>query len=184
MPMPAARLLGYAALLLLTQCSKCKHDDPTPAAQLPAATQEGKNTFGCLVNGQVWLPQGSSGIAPNFRVSYDPGYAGGSLAIRTYRYPTGSSKGQGLILGSGGVARPGTYALAAPDAAAFFSNEAWPFPCTEYDNDLPGTYCRGTLTVTRLDIAARIVSGTFAFTLAKPGCDTLRVTDGRFDYRL
>ena len=45
-------------------------------------------------------------------------------------------------------------------------------------------YCRGTLTITRLDLQAGIISGTFAFTLYKPGCDSVRVTQGRFDKRL
>jgi hypothetical protein len=31
---------------------------------------------------------------------------------------------------------------------------------------------------------ASIISGTFDFVLAKPGCDTVRVTQGRFDKRL
>ncbi|MDU0369639.1 hypothetical protein ACFPAF_04475 [Hymenobacter endophyticus] len=39
----------------------------------------------------------------------------------------------------------------------------------------------GTLTLTRYDPVARIAAGRFAFTLYEPGCDTLRVTDGRFD---
>ena len=44
-----------AALLGLSQCTK---DDPE--AGLPSATQTGANTFGCLVNGQVWTPKGNN----------------------------------------------------------------------------------------------------------------------------
>ncbi len=40
------------------------------------------------------------------------------------------------------------------------------------------------LTITRLDLQAGIISGTFSFTLYKPGCDSVCVTDGRFDKRL
>ena len=39
----------------------------------------------------------------------------------------------------------------------------------------------GTLTITHFDSINYIVSGTFAFTTATEGCDTIRVTDGRFD---
>jgi len=42
----------------------------------------------------------------------------------------------------------------------------------------------GQLTLTRLDEQAGIIAGTFEFTIAKPGCDTIRVTDGRFDKKL
>jgi hypothetical protein len=51
-------------------------------------------------------------------------------------------------------------------------------------SDDAGTYHKGTLTITRLDLQAGIISGTFEFTLAKPGCDTVRITQGRFDKRL
>ncbi len=40
---------------------------------------------------------------------------------------------------------------------------------------------RGEVIITRLD---RIVSGTFNFSLAQTGCDTLKITQGRFDYTL
>ena len=54
----------------------------------------------------------------------------------------------------------------------------------DLSSDDANTYHKGTLTITRLDLQAGIISGTFAFTLAKPGCDTVRVTQGRFDKRL
>ena len=38
--------------------------------------------------------------------------------------------------------------------------------------------------VVGLDLSAGIISGTFAFTLAQPGCDTIKVTQGRFDKKL
>ena len=76
------KALLYAALLLLTQCSKCKND-PTPAdpaAALPPATQTGAGTLGCLVNGQPWTPQGNNGSSNN-NIYYDPTYRGGNLGI-------------------------------------------------------------------------------------------------------
>ena len=52
-------LLVYI-LLALPSCKKDKEisggGGQTPQ-QLPPITTEGKNTFGCLVNGQVWLPE-------------------------------------------------------------------------------------------------------------------------------
>ena len=43
--------------------------------------------------------------------------------------------------------------------------------------------CSGQLTVAKLDTSAGIVSGTFNATLFKPGCDTLKITEGRFDMK-
>ncbi len=49
--------------LLVTSLWACNKEEPIKPAPpidytvLPAATQEGKNTFGCKVNGQVWVPR-------------------------------------------------------------------------------------------------------------------------------
>ncbi len=64
--------------------------------------------------------------------------------------------------------------------AAFINRQT---NCRYYSQDI-GTYCRGTLTITRLDLTAGVISGTFAFTLYKPGCDSVRVTNGRFDKKV
>ena len=75
---PPALLL--AALLGLSQCQKKDAGPAKPEDQLPPATQTGAGTFGCLLNGQPWTPQGYDG-KPNFITTYDAGYAGGNLAI-------------------------------------------------------------------------------------------------------
>ncbi len=41
-------------LLLIYSCNK---DDDYPKEELPPITSEGANTFGCLVDGEVWLPE-------------------------------------------------------------------------------------------------------------------------------
>ena len=180
------RLFLYASLLLLTQCSKCK-DDPepkNPEDELPSATQTGANTFGCLVNGEAWTPKGHSGTLPNFFISYDPTYAGGNIDIRAYRFPkSGNSGRQSIRLGGDDVGSIGTYALAVSEArGASFNDDFRSGTCQEYRSADRSVYCRGTLTLTRLD--ATVASGTFEFVLAKPGCDTIRVTQGRFDRKL
>jgi hypothetical protein len=56
-------------------------------------------------------------------------------------------------------------------------------PCNWFTNG-NGVYTKGTLTITRLDQQAGIIAGTFSFTLAQPGCDSVRITQGRFDRKL
>jgi hypothetical protein len=47
-----------------------------------------------------------------------------------------------------------------------------------------GVYRSGILTITKLDKANGIFSGTFSATLYKEGCgDTIRITKGRFDLK-
>jgi hypothetical protein len=173
---PTALLL--AALLGLSQCSK--KDDPDPIDQLPPATQTGANTFGCLVNGQPWTPKGYNGTG-NYSVAVDPTYHGGNIDVRAYRYTDDLL--QSIILGGDSINKPGSYSLAASSRSIFFTDMRAPSTCQNFDGSTK-QYRRGTLTITRLDLQAGIVSGTFDFVLAKPGCDTIKVTQGRFDKRL
>ncbi|QNH62139.1 DUF6252 family protein [Hymenobacter sediminicola] len=175
------KLLLYSAILLLTQCSKCKDNDPNPLEQLPPATQTGANTFGCLVNGQAWTPKGYTGSSNN-SVSYDPGYRFGTLNISAYRYQSKeASSREDITLFSDSLKTAGIYPLTRPGRQeGLFSGQTG--QCDFYARDTH--YRRGKLTITRLDIPGRVISGTFEFTLAKPGCDTIRVTKGRFDYKL
>ncbi|MDQ2770914.1 MAG: DUF6252 family protein [Bacteroidota bacterium] len=171
-------LLLLAALLGLSQCHK---KDPEPVDQLPPATQTGANTFGCLVNGQGWTPQGYNGRS-NYSLVYDAGYRNGTLNISTYRYGgNGSPDVQYITLASDSLKAIGRYPLTIPHhQEALFSDSRT--KCEFLGGD--PYYRRGTLTITRLDLQAGIISGTFEFTLAKPGCDTIKITQGRFDKRL
>ena len=175
------KLLLYAALLLLTQCASCKDDDPSPLEQLPPATQTGANTFGCLVNGQAYLPKGSNGTS-NFVVLYDPDYRGGSLDILTYSRDERSHLT--ISLGGNNISRVGNYNLStASNSMAQYENRN-NTTCRIFWSQEPDVYCRGQLFITKLDMTTGIISGTFEFTLAKAGCDTIKVTQGRFDKRI
>jgi hypothetical protein len=51
-------ILTFLTILFLASCSK--EDTPTPEdplAKLPPETQTGANTFGCIINGQVFYPR-------------------------------------------------------------------------------------------------------------------------------
>jgi hypothetical protein len=179
-------LLPALGLLLLTQCKK---DEPDLASQLPPATQTGANTFGCLLNGQPWTPTYNFGIGtpPPLRVTYDPTYAGGSLQIRAIRLVTGLPDGQYLFLDGASLNKAGTYPISiAGPAGVSYSTGLRSGPCQEYyyANKAPGFFMQGQLVITRLDMSAGIIAGTFSFTLAQTGCDTIKVTQGRFDKKL
>jgi hypothetical protein len=172
-------LLPALVLVLLTQCHK---RDPDPIDQLPPATQTGAGTFGCLVNSQPWTPLGNNGYS-NYSVSYDPTYRKGTLNVGCYRYiGKGANDVQILGFASDSIQHPGTYPLTIPKRQEGVFKDLTKTTC-----QFPGGdpyYRRGTLTITRLDKQAGVIAGTFAFTLWQPGCDSVRVTQGRFDYKL
>lgn len=184
------RLPLYLGLLLLTQCSKCKND-PAPAKpedQLPPATQTGANTFGCLLNGQPWTPSGGGAFSnPNLLVTYDPSYKGGNLALTAYRLVGTANNKQYIGVGGDGINQIGSYPLATysinptfPSRTPYFSDDNKNGLCNEYLNN-SGTKASGQLNITRLDVLKRVVSGTFQFTISQPTCDTIEITQGRFD---
>ncbi|MEM1406713.1 MAG: hypothetical protein AAGG59_08065 [Bacteroidota bacterium] len=55
-------LMAMAVLMTLFAAAGCSDDEPgsqEPIDQLPPATREGRNTFGCLVNGEAWVTKTS-----------------------------------------------------------------------------------------------------------------------------
>ena len=183
------KALLYLALTTLTQCSKCKQDDPAPLAQLPPATQTGANTFGCLVNGQPYMPKGNTGTS-NFSVTYDPTFRGGTLNISSYRIKDGRTTF--ITVESIQLTSSGIYSFTRPNGNCIalysdVSNDPMQFPppsiCGIIPSDQDVAHRSGQLKLTRFDTQARIVSGTFDFKLLQAGCDTLKITQGRFDAR-
>ena len=154
---------------------------PRPGGPTAPATQTGANTFGCLVNGQPWTPQGNDGSS-NYTVSYDRTYHDGTLGVAAYRIWNNSQRIQTIGVNSDSIKNVGRYRFKTlgRHGAAFGDHQTG---CRYYSQD-SATSCRGYLTISRLDLQAGVVSGTFEFTLAKPGCDTVRVTQGRFDRKL
>ncbi|MBS1557911.1 MAG: hypothetical protein JST69_04210 [Bacteroidetes bacterium] len=52
-------------MLLLASCDLFKKNDPKPLTELeklPPATQTGKNTFGCLVNGKAVIASTTTNV--------------------------------------------------------------------------------------------------------------------------
>ena len=173
--------LLLAALLGLSQCKKNDSGPAKPEDQLPPATQTGAHTFGCLLNGQPWTPSGSVGTA-NYRLIYDPGYAGGDLEIRAYRYVESLKDTQYFLITGAPISKIGTYPIDGITCGVYYDS-AVKGPCQEYHR-APGLTTHGQLVISRLDLTQGIVAGTFSFKLWQPGCDTIKVTQGRFDYKL
>jgi hypothetical protein len=153
-------------------------DSATKKEILPLATQEGKNTFGCLVNGKVWLPKGNNSTS-NLDASYDPTFENGSFDLGAYRINNDTD--QFIAIGGKNVNTIGTYTFTQDidSPGALLNDKKTNCSYNEQVNIVEGQF-----TLTRLDIPSQIVSGTFEFVLAKPGCDTIKVTQGRFDMKV
>ena len=161
-------VLSTSALLLQQSC--CNEDHPAPLTELeklPAPTRTGKQTFGCLLNGVAFVTNSTSDAYAVFQR--------GILSLAGEDSP---HQWVGIILSENGtnILEAGTYDLTSlpyQEAKAYYGD------CYYYEEHT----LDGTITITMFDKVNWIVSGTFNFTTVAPGCDTLKVTNGRFDIK-
>ena len=180
------KLLLYSALLLLTQCSKCKHNDPQPEppATLPAETQTGAGTFGCLINGKVYTAPSTILTTGDWQ-SLTKLVVGGQLHENGNRRTEGvpvSMALNGQLLNQQAfsmISSATPFPIFTPGVNQFYARTVI-LPCI-YDG---ARFKTGRVELVKFDGVQRIASGRFAFALYEPGgCDTLRVTNGRFDVK-
>ena len=179
---------NFKLLCIIIACANifaaCKKDKTNvePADQLPLATQTGANTFGCLVNGELFINKGADGNNSNYRLTVDPNFQNGSLQIRVYSLQ--NNKYKKININSNNINSVGTYNVFGNGGPLFidFINENTQCSFNQNIN----CYLNGRLIVTRYDIFNGIFSGSFEFKLKDPSynCDTIRITEGRFDKKL
>ncbi len=174
-------IIVYAIICMLAGCKKIETSEES---LLPPATQTGANTFGCLVNGKAWVPNGGgsfTGIKP-----IEGGYQGPIIDSITKCLWIRARKDDktGVQFFVEKVHKPGIYKLnfntgirpgvMLPDNYGYY-----------FDRNGKGDYVtnkryNGNVTFTRADTITGFVAGTFEFT-AYNGQDTIRITKGRFD---
>jgi hypothetical protein len=159
---------------------------PIDYTVLPPATQEGKNTFGCKINGKVWVPRVPLGavtytdLAFSFDEKKSLGYGYGvcnlvdldekiqdwmNIGFGPSRYVTGDY-----------YSSPDT-SFERKFSVKMNRIDDW------YDLDELKTLYSNRFTITQIDTVKNFFSGTFEFTLYnnQNPSDSLKVTEGRFD---
>jgi hypothetical protein len=187
------RLRLWLALLVLiatlSQCSSCKENiNPN---ELPPETQIGAGTFACLVNGQVWTYNNPTGInlKPTSNLSFDPLDHRGRLNIYGLRY---NNKNEGideigLLADSLIVRNVAKVDSKNNDMSLFYTNENI-VKCNDFFTKVQidsskNFYRLGKVEITKLDLQDKIISGRFDCIIFQTGCDTLKITEGRFDIK-
>jgi hypothetical protein len=176
-------LLLLATIVLCSlQCRKTPKPPVTDIPGLPPATQTGANILGFLLNGQPWTPEGSDGTA-NLSIDFDPGIGNGTVGITARRYTingTRSSFGVGIIDSLNILTVPFTRKLFKTSIyrAGFSKIDS----CTLFSH-YDTVWSSGELTIDKLDRLQRIIAGRFQFQLYERGCDTIKITQGRFDMK-
>ena len=157
----------------------CKERDQDPDI-LPAATQEGKNTGGAIVNGQVWVAKIE---VPDTLPGGNNTYYDTSPLLNTFRLQivllkyTDSNSTISFYLERNQDFSPGIYALDNNDNHDNHGSFS-PNVLEIFNTNSTNT---GTLTITRFDKVNRIVSGTFSFKAVNSAGEVVTITEGRFD---
>lgn len=166
---------------IFASCKKEKTDEE----KLPAITQTGANTFGCLINGKLYQPKGTIGpFKPNLDIMVDPTFSEGSFSVSTFNSDNTTLD---LSFGSDSIKATGVYEISPYSRAGFLFSKSISgnVQCQTLSKiDHVGT---GYIKVTRYDLINRIFSGEFEFHFTNTACgigNPIDITQGRFDIKL
>ncbi len=181
-------ILAILCCAIIVSCKK----NHTSSDTLPPITQTGANTFGCKINGVVWVPY--------FECS---SFTGSCSEMKTnFLYPSANLLPLSFQVGverSNKVNNEGSFYIANLNFGQLSSTtisgtgnvfDSLYVSCVynniAYDNyGFPGQaqITGDNFTITKLDTANKIMSGVFNFTLHTTN-DSLVITDGRFDFKI
>ena len=185
------------ALMLLIACSKDNPEPEDPLAKLPPETQTGANTFGCIINGQVFYPRdGTSSLfnpagkglilwgAPGGTMQFD------ELEIRNLQ---DGKPANSMIIHLQGLdqIKTGEYIWQNSNFQSSIDGLMQNYVFAKiYDASVNGWRYYGSfensgkITITRYDFLNRIVSGTFNGKLKLMNSSAeLTILNGRFDIK-
>ncbi len=146
--------------------------------KLPKPTEGGKNTFGCKIDGQIFLPAKE----PSSWSNVDPILVSNSwfdgFLVHATTFSTSNSIAKSVTIALPYLKSTGTYPLKTFGYGQY-KLEYFQGPIYQTNNTNTGT-----VNITRCDTVNKIYSGTFSF----QGIDentgkTVQVTDGRFDVK-
>ena len=157
-----AKILKNAVIVLIlaAMIHSCKEDEPT----LPPETQTGAHTFGCYVNGELFVPQWGS--------------AGFGTPILQAIFTVYDTLPDNILT----ICASGKNGYCIMDVLNPKEDHKKEFQRLDYlnynnNNSYQGKYT-GEIFLTRFDTINMIVSGTFSFTIP-----SVHATQGRFDIK-
>ena len=175
-------------LLAFGACSSCKKDID-PLSQLPPTTQKGANTFGCLIDGQAWIPNGGdswSGIPPIYTSGIENKFlvinavARNSEAKYTLSICINDYKTLGVkVLRFDTPTYPTS--LNPKNYGEYVKRADTPVNSSAY---ITTSVVGGTVTITKFDEVSGIISGTFEFDVIDNTTQKIiSIKAGRFDIK-
>lgn len=161
---------------------KCKKPEEVLPNELPPATQEGKNTFGCKIDGKVFKPFENVIIPPPNSEILKAFYSSKSIYIKARR----SVERGGFAITTymdiyiDSIDRTGRYILKNEGSGRWVQH--YNFADTLYYRT--DSLRTGEVIITKLDTVKKILAGTFYFQAIDYKRNHVEmVTEGRFDVK-
>jgi hypothetical protein len=159
---------------------------------LPPLSSEGKNTFGCRINGVPWIPQGYSDFSTGIVYPTSGGYYAQFNSPLVHIWIKTNDRGGNIDLyirnyDSQNYLKPGMYLCnKSTTSLPFGSGSHHTYGTYWYDNKeyITDSIHTGWIELLKSDSINGIVSGRFEFN-AYNSADgkAYKITEGRFDYK-
>ncbi len=166
-----------ATSIFMLSCTSCKKDT-TPEADnpygLPNATQTGANIFAYLIDGK-------SQIVKNSIYTLGASIIKDTLAISGESGDTNYFENIGLVI-VGNLTVGSSYQI---NQSSTFIQMSTNKNCKGFlgSNIIKTFAVQGTILLSKVDLNNKVISGTFNCNIPSSGCDTIRITNGRFDIK-
>jgi hypothetical protein len=176
---------SYFLLLLLVMLlvTSCKKEKANPVNQLPPTTQEGKLTFGCLINGKPFTPKASSIVASTPLNCYYQ-YVDGAYYFHVSAFDRSQpnvSFGVGINTESLSISVGSVIPLTKGDIGEASGLYVYSDATVRLEEYITNNEIIGELKITHLDEEEQIVSGTFWFDAVNSSGKKVEIREGRFD---
>ncbi len=173
----------YLALVFFAfSCEKLPEPEPvTQEPVMPPLTHTGANTFGCYIDGELFVANEGASVwsIPAVSGSFDEGTK--RLVLQGTRNNNDNLSDYMVILVNN-IEEPGNYMFDIKfDHVKGYTQKSE--ESLVYYHDIGN---KGSCTITHLDESNNIISGIFNMILVNPDYDnrsSIIVTDGRFDFR-
>lgn len=184
-----------AFLMCITGCQKDDASDSHLPDELPPITQSGEQTFGCLLNGEIWIPKHYSNSIVNPPVVLEANWDiwnGSILNVYANHFRNRDDENSPReVLGfsiniNDNVAKDTMYLQHKIEPSHFFY-EKDQIAISQFKVYISIENSSSWIYFSRLDTINRVASGTFSIDLLnyedKTDNDTIQIRDGRFDVR-
>ena len=170
------KTINITLILLTLFFYSCEKNLPPLPTELPPVTTRGKNTFGCMIENEIYVPdirRMSFSVDIYFEFPQYPDYY---FYVRTKRLVDENDEAMDaeVSFGIDSLRDTGIYNITG--AGVLYSEKYY------------GTYQMtpediGTVEILRLDTVNKIISGKFNFIAIAEDSSIIHVSDGRFDLK-